>query len=102
MAKPLFSQCIVVGDARPYLSALLTTANGATDKDVDAWIQQVNSGLPDYARIEAWRIIDKQAWHGLFTANGRPRRDLISRHFSDTIDHFYSSPTTKTAEATNP
>ncbi|EAW31783.1 Long-chain acyl-CoA synthetase (AMP-forming) [marine gamma proteobacterium HTCC2143] len=98
MARPLFTQCIVVGDSRPHLTALVSTPDHVSNENVDSWIQRVNSNLPDYARVKSWEIIDKEQWQGLFTANGRPRRDDINRHFAKKIDELYSPQNTHATE----
>ncbi|MEH6558282.1 MAG: AMP-binding protein [Oceanicoccus sp.] len=98
MARPIFTQCIVVGDSRPHLTALVSSPDHVSNENVDTWIQQVNSLLPDYARVKSWEIIDKEQWQGLFTANGRPRRDDINHHFTKNIDKLYSTKNTYAAE----
>jgi len=90
MANTLFSQCIVVGDSRPHLATLLCTVDGVSNEQVETWIEQVNTGLPDYAQVKAWDVIDSDGWQGLFTANGRPRRDAINSHFEKNIEKLYS------------
>jgi hypothetical protein len=39
--------------------------------------------LPDYARVHHWSRLDQPftAANGLLTANGRPRRDAIVKHY---------------------
>jgi long-chain acyl-CoA synthetase len=61
-AGPLLQQAHVFGDARPYCVALVCPRhNSTTDEDIDAWVNTVNQGLPDYARVLDWRRFDKQA-----------------------------------------
>jgi long-subunit acyl-CoA synthetase (AMP-forming) len=98
MARPIFTQCIIVGDSRPHLAALVSIPDHVSNENVDTWIQQVNSLLPDYARVKSGDIIDKEQWQGLFTANGRPRRDDINRHFARKIDELYSPLNTHLTE----
>ncbi len=90
-ARPLLTQCVVVGDGRPYLSALLSAPAIITDTMISEWVNRVNQQLPDYAQVQAWRRLDQDAWQGLLTINGRPRRELICARFADVIGGFYAS-----------
>jgi long-subunit acyl-CoA synthetase (AMP-forming) len=89
-AQPLFTQCAVVGDGRPFLVALLGTAPGVHDATVRQWIDAVNRRLPDYARVRAWLRLGGDAWAPLLTANGRPRRADIERLLAGAIDALYA------------
>lgn len=90
-AQPLFTQCAVVGDGRPFLVALLGTPPGVHDATVRQWIDAVNRRLPDYARVRAWLRLDGDAWAPLLTANGRPRRADIERTLAGAIDALYAN-----------
>ncbi|GAB3092556.1 long-chain fatty acid--CoA ligase [Aestuariicella hydrocarbonica] len=88
-AQPLLTQCVVLGEARPYLVALLSAVEGATDAAIQAWIDSVNASLPDYANIRQWARLNNSDWQSCLTANGRPRRDLILQHYAELIQGLY-------------
>ncbi len=90
MAKPLFRQCVVLGDAKPYLVALLALPEGVPPTVVNDWLGYINTALPDYAQVKAWACLNNMRWLPLLTANGRPRREVIAEQLADVIDALYS------------
>lgn len=90
LARPLLSQCVVLGDARPYLVALLSAPDAVTDGAIDSWVTAVNATLPDYARIGRWQRLPAPAWTGLLTANGRPQRALLETRLHPEIAALYA------------
>ena len=86
------SQCIVFGEARPYLVALLYAPPEIKDSTLQAHIERTNSRLPDYARIGNWirlttAFTTKDA---TLTLNGRLRRESIARIHQSRIDALYA------------
>jgi len=81
---PLIAQAVVFGDAEPVLGAVLWPADaGLSDDAMQIALDEVNRGLPDYARIGPWcrAVADYSAASGFATANGRPRRpQILARH----------------------
>jgi long-chain acyl-CoA synthetase len=89
----LLSQCVVFGDTKPWCVALLVPATPeCPDQKIQAWVDHVNSGLPDYARVMAWHRLAQplSAEAGFLTDNGRPRRAQIEHDFRAVIESFYS------------
>jgi long-chain acyl-CoA synthetase len=94
LANPALVEAVVVGDARPYCSALLTSRDPAmSESSLQPWIDQVNDKLPDYARIQRWRLLPGSLARqpGLLTENGRPRRAVINVVFAKEIEALYQS-----------
>jgi long-chain acyl-CoA synthetase len=90
---PEIIQCIVFGDDRPYCTALIAASDSAIDDArIQAQVEAINAGLPDYARIQRWHRLPAQLNHaeGLYTENGRPKRKAITEHFSLIIDSLYA------------
>ena len=96
LANPRISQCVVLGDGRPHLIALVATSLESTD--VATWIKAVNSNLPDYARVKAWRCLPTERWRQLLTDNGRPRRDLLPIQCEAEITDLYQPALTNSTE----
>lgn len=91
MSEPLLNQCVVVGDDKPYLCALLSTSSIVQDQQIADWIKTANSQLPDYAQIRQWlRLNDKQLLPYM-TANGRLQRARLLQAFETQIDTLYQS-----------
>ena len=91
LAEPEISQAAVFGDGRPWLAAVLLPSSHAGPDAVRQALERVNSRLPDYARVlghvpadEAFTLLNGQA-----TANGRPRREEIYRHYRHRLDALY-------------
>jgi len=91
--NPAIGQCVVVGDGRPFLGALL--ASGLSDAEIDQWLHHVNQKLPDYARVCAWQRVAAEQWPQYLTDNGRPRRAEINRGMAAEIDQLYAQATAK-------
>ncbi|MFV8816550.1 AMP-binding protein [Haliea sp. E17] len=92
LASGSILQAVLIGDQRPWCSALLWPAGGLNvTAAINATIDRVNAGLPDYARVRQWHLLDEplSIGNGLLTANGRPRRDAIARHYAQEIDWIY-------------
>jgi len=93
LSHPSITECIVLGDEKPYCIALLSTQNAENN---DAALQQLidisNARLPDYARVKRWhRLSDPLATQKeLMTPNGRPRRQAIEAQYQHHIESLYS------------
>lgn len=94
------AQCIVVGDAQPYCSAILVPASAqVTTEQITQEIARVNQGLPDYAHIKKFILASSPftAANQLLTDNGRLRRNEIMAHYQRDITAIYA--TTPTADS---
>lgn len=98
--EPAIGMAVVFGEARPYLSALISPAGTATRAEIDAAVERANGRLPDYARLRQWAVVDTPFTfvNGLLTANGRPRRARIFDLYAGTLESLY--PDTKETEVT--
>ena len=92
LAGGLFSQVLVVGEARPHCAALLVPRHrGVTAQMIEQHLAAVNQQLPDYARLQAWQPLPEIAADaGLFTANGKLKRQQAVTHFQTVIDTMYT------------
>ncbi len=88
--RPLFSQCVVGGNDRDTLYALISAPAQISDEQITEHIAGVNATLPDYARIGHWQRLEPQQWAPVMTANGKIRRLQIDRHFADEIASMYT------------
>lgn len=90
LAQPGVQQAVLFGEARPF-NVLLVHAPSLNDSTLEATRQRLNTQLPDYARVAGWCRIETAmtAENGLYTANGRPRRDAIASRYTDRIEALY-------------
>ena len=63
----------------------------AGKEDIDAVINTVNAGLPDYARVRRWVQADApfSGKNQQLTANFRLRREAIWQAYANRINHLY-------------
>jgi long-chain acyl-CoA synthetase len=88
------AQVVLVGNARGYLTALVT---GKVDSDkVQAALQAGSSTLPHYKQVRGFHLIEEPFTieSGLLTANGKLKRDLIAERFRDEIEEMYRAAAT--------
>ncbi|HXH67720.1 MAG TPA: AMP-binding protein [Candidatus Limnocylindrales bacterium] len=87
---PGVQQVVIVGNGRSYLCALVT---GAVDSAaVQSALDLVNSELPHYRQVRNFAILQEvfTPENALLTANGKLKRDAISKQFQAEIDQLYS------------
>jgi long-chain acyl-CoA synthetase len=88
---PSASQVVIVGNARGFLTTLITGKVSAetTQKALDL----VNPDLPHYKQVRAFHIIEEAFTieSGLLTANGKLKRDMIADRFRNEIDAMYET-----------
>jgi long-chain acyl-CoA synthetase len=115
-AHPLISQCLVVGDGRPYVACLITLdpqaldawkvrhsrPAGATvadltrDPDLIAEIQtavdQANKSVSRAEAIKRFRLLasDFTEQEGYLTPSLKVRRNVVTKDFADDIEALYS------------
>jgi long-chain acyl-CoA synthetase len=114
MAIPLVSHCMLVGDDRPYLSALVTVgAVRITDwarrhgilcedvrklrsdmrlfKELEAEVEDMNKGLAPHERVRRFAILDTEfsVESGELTHDFKLRRGVISERYRDVIEMLY-------------
>lgn len=76
---PAIAQAMVHGEALPANRALVVPSSPEVDdSQMTEAVAAVNAGLPDYARVHAWRRCAPFTPHNYqLTTNGRLRRDAI-------------------------
>jgi long-chain acyl-CoA synthetase len=87
---PQAQQVVLVGNARSYLSAIVT---GEVEKEkVQAALDRVNPGLPHYKQVRAFHIRKEpfSIENGLLTANGKLKRDRIAQTLKAEIEEMYT------------
>jgi len=93
------AQCIVVGDAQAFCSAIIVPASAQSNaQSIADDISRINKSLPDYARIQKFIIAKEEfsPFNQLLTDNGRLRRVEILAAYSDSIIKIYTTDATNT------
>jgi long-chain acyl-CoA synthetase len=91
---PGAAQVVIVGNARGFLTALITGKVSA--EHAQAALDRANKDLPHYKQVRAFRIVEAAFTpeSGLLTANGKLKRDLIAERFRKEIDAMYGAAAT--------
>ena len=98
------SQAIVLGDRRPYVTALITLdqdelakwrAGGGTDVNELAQeiVDEVNRNRSRYEQIKRFEVLprDFSAEEGEITPTLKLRRRVVQEHFADAIERLYAA-----------
>ncbi len=105
--RPGVSQVVVIGDRRPYVSALVTldpealarVLPGATPGDdathalVERYVDEVNEGLSQHERIRRFVVLadDFSEQNGQLTPSLKVKRRLVAERYADEIASLYES-----------
>jgi long-chain acyl-CoA synthetase len=93
---PIVSQALVIGDRRPYVTALITLAEDASHDDAEAKVKQavedVNHELSRYEQIKRYAILprDFSAEADEVTPTLKLKRRVCMEHFAAEIEGLYS------------
>jgi long-chain acyl-CoA synthetase len=97
-ASRFVSQALVVGDRRPYVTALITLdeaevakANGDVHALVEHAVEEVNRDLSRYEQIKRFAIVSREfsAEEGEVTPTLKLKRRVIEERFADEIEQLY-------------
>jgi long-chain acyl-CoA synthetase len=92
LACGLFQQAVLIGDDKPFCLMILVPLNLAIPSLlIEKAIAVINMKLPDYAQIKALIVLEQPMLFetGLYTSNGRPKRDAIAQKYKTEIDRHY-------------
>jgi long-chain acyl-CoA synthetase len=97
---PLISQALVLGDRRPYVSALITLdpavaeglSPGQVQERLQAIVDGVNADLSRFEQIKRFRVLprDFTAEEGEVTPTLKLKRRVCAEHFADEIEALYA------------
>lgn len=89
---PLIAQAVVHGEARAFNCAVVVPRRiDTSEAALSSAIDEVNQGLPDYARVTRHLRADEAfaPANDLLTSNGRVRRDAVFARYAAAIESLY-------------
>jgi long-chain acyl-CoA synthetase len=97
-ASKYISHALVIGDRRPYLTALITldeAAKGLSDPGslVQDVVDEVNADKASFEQVKRFTILDRDfsAEHDEVTPTLKLKRKVVAEHFADEIEALYAS-----------
>jgi long-chain acyl-CoA synthetase len=97
---PLVSQALVLGDRKPYVSALITVDPAVADgmpadeveRRVQAIVDGVNAELSRFEQIKRFRVLERDFTpdEGEVTPTLKLKRRVVEDHFAEEIEQLYS------------
>ena len=92
LASPAIAQAVVVGDARPWLAAILVPAPGSDERALAVAVAAANARLPDYARVGGTIVAEPfTVRNGEATGNGRPVRAAVLSRYAASLAALYAT-----------
>jgi long-chain acyl-CoA synthetase len=96
----LIATVVVIGDQRPYLTALISldpeAAEGMSDEEiqqsVQAAVDEVNASSSRVRQLKKFAILDEplSIEHGELTPTLKVKRNVVRDHFAEQIEAMYS------------
>jgi long-chain acyl-CoA synthetase len=97
-ASKYVSQALVIGDRRPYVTALITldeAARGLSDPEglIRQVVEEVNTDKASFEQVKRFAILDRDfsAEHDEVTPTLKLKRKVVAEHFADEIEALYAS-----------
>ncbi|HEV7239247.1 MAG TPA: AMP-binding protein [Thermoanaerobaculia bacterium] len=93
-AHPAVHECVLYGTARPFLTALISPADGTAEAaSIQDFIDEMNTTLLAEQRIHAVVVADERFSidNGLLTSQFKPVRKEIARRLAPRIEEIYAT-----------
>lgn len=91
---PGIDEAMVIGDGKPYCSALIWSDELDKLNNLHGYIKEINKRLSRPEEIKKWVILDNDLSIGVeLTANLKLKRKAIIKRFEDVVDFIYGSGT---------
>ena len=98
-ASKYVSQALVIGDRRPYLTALITldeAAKGLSDPQglIQEVVDEVNDGKASFEQVKRFAVLERDfsPEHDEVTPTLKLKRKIVGEHFASEIEALYAPP----------
>ena len=83
------SQALAYGESRDHNLALIWLRFPQNADELELIINKANKGLPDYAQVHAYIVMEEELAESMMTSNGRIKRGLVTKLYENKIEsHF--------------
>jgi long-chain acyl-CoA synthetase len=96
-ASKYVSQALVIGDRRPYLTALITLDEAAKDlsdprKLIQEVVDEVNADKASFEQVKRFAVLERDfsAEEDEVTPTMKLKRKIVAEHFADEIEQLYA------------
>ncbi len=89
---PGVTEAILIGEARPYCSALLWSTAGAPPAAIGRGVEIVNTGLSHAEQVKQWKVLpdDLSIERGDLTPSLKLKRSAVTARFASEIEELYA------------
>jgi long-chain acyl-CoA synthetase len=98
-ASKYVSQALVIGDRRPYLTALITldeAAEGLSDPQglIQEVVDEMNEGKASFEQVKRFVVLERDfsPEHDEVTPTLKLKRKIVAEHFASEIEALYAAP----------
>ena len=98
-ASKYVSQALVIGDRRPYLTALITldeAAKGLSNPQglIQEVVDEVNEGKASFEQVKRFAVLERDfsPEHDEVTPTLKLKRKIVQEHFASEIEALYAQP----------
>jgi long-chain acyl-CoA synthetase len=91
---PGIEEAMVIGDGKPYCSALLWSDEPDKLNNILDYIKEMNKRLSRPEQVKTWVVLDNDLSIGIdLTANLKLKRKAIAERYKDVVEFIYESET---------
>jgi long-chain acyl-CoA synthetase len=93
---PLIGQAVVIGDRRPYLTALIGVdpemKAPQAKTEIDAYLARMNAGLPSFEQIKRYEFLPEELTieSGALTPTLKVKRRIVTEKYRGLIEKLYA------------
>ena len=90
-SSPKIHEAVVVGDGKKFIAALIIPEGSATQAEIAAEVERINSSLAQFEKIKRFELIpnDLSVENGTLTPSLKVKRKVMAERYRDTIERMF-------------